>query len=258
MSVPGPVLGPCVAWINGDDVAACCPGSASVAPDLLEVAAVEASIVLYQVSGRIFSGLCEQTVRPCADGCSCWSEWESAESCGERCGCSPLSRVRLSGYPVREIVEVKIDGDVLLSGHYRLDGYRWLTRMAEPGPPVKSLRWPGCQNLALEDTEPGTFSVRYSFGVDPPEIGRLAAGELACQIFRACNGMDCKLPTGATKVTRQGVTIDRAVLTNWFDPTKATGLVNTDMFLRAFWPTRSGRRPAVWSPDVQPFAKRLG
>jgi hypothetical protein len=287
--ISGPQQGPCQAWISGEDVAACCgadPGSSS----LFDGVAYEASMALYAISGRQYTGLCERTVRPCRSGCSCWGEralgltpWSWAAGAwgyagvpgawgfswwnenGDSCGCGSLSRVKLAGYPVREIVEVLIDGDVLDpvdeqgNPNYRLDGWRWLTRMDAPGPPVLPRRWPSCQNMALDSDQAGTFEVTYLSGIDPPPIGRTAAAELACQLFLACGGgAGCQLPAGVTRVVRQGVEIDRNLLQNWFDRSKSTGLVALDLFLASYWNARGGRRPAVWSPDVQQFAKRLG
>lgn len=241
-------------------------------------------MALYEISGRQFTGVCERTVRPCRDACGCWGvasglgpwAWGGTawgypligawvNECGDRCGCGSLSRVRLAGYPVREILEVLIDGVVLdpldVNGNpnYRLDGWRWLVRMDDPGPPVVKRRWPSCQNLSLDDTEAGTFSVTYEWGVSPPQLGIDAAAELACQLYLACGGSEaCDLPAGVTRVVRQGVEIDRQLLANWFDPTKATGLVHVDLFLRAYWRTRAQRRPAVYSPDVAAYARRVG
>lgn len=284
MSVPGPTLGPCTSWISGADVAACCKAAEGVDPALLNMVAVEASMALYQISGALFSGLCSRVVRPQRTDCGCWPSvssglpyywaagalgggWGWWSEGGDRVGCRPMSVVRLAGYPVRQIVAVKIDGVVLpaLDAHgnpnYRLDGWRNLIRMGDPGPPYQQRFWPSCQNMDLADTQAGTFSVSYMWGVDPPQLGRDAAVALACQLWAACpgSGQDCQLPTGVTRVVRQGVEIDRGLLANWFDPTKATGIVPLDMFLRAYWPKRSStRRSAVWSPDVQGFARRVG
>jgi hypothetical protein len=285
VSVPGPVLGPCTSWIDGADVAACCSSVPDFDdPAIFDAVALEASMALYEVSGRLFTGLCDPvTVRPCRDGCSCWGPsslglgpwyWSSAawgaggwgwgNECGDRLGCRPLSRIRLAGYPVREIVEVLVDGAVLPAlddngnPNYRLDRWRFLVRMDDPGPPVQPRSWPACQNLALDETQPGTFAITYRSGVDPPELGRRAASELACQLYASCAAAKCVLPAGATKVTRQGVTVERGLLANWFDPTKPTGLVALDLFLKSYWRTRAARRPAVFSPDLQPFARRLG
>lgn len=280
MSVPGPVLGPCTAWIDGADVAACCTADiGSAGADAFETAALEASMALYEISGRVFTGLCGPvTVRPCSDRCSCWGagafgpgpwSWSAAwyggspswywqNECGDKCGCGPLSRITLNGYPVREIVEVKIDGVVLDPAAYRLDQWRYLTRMDDAGPPAVQQRWPGCQNLALDDDQPGTWSVSYRYGVDPPQIGRDAAAQLACEIYKACSGQACKLPSNTTKVQRQGVTIERNVLLAFLDPKKPSGLLTLDLFLASYWAKRASRRPMTWSPDGPQFPRRVG
>lgn len=287
MSVPGPVLGPCESWIDGADVAACgaCALNEGSDTSSLDQVAIDASVVLYEISGRLFTGLCDHVVRPCRSGCSCWGSeslglgawgwgwasgadpggyWGWRNECGDRCGCGSLSKVKLGGYPVREIVAVTIGGEVLDpldddgNPNYRLDGRRWLVRMDSPTGGKRL--WPSCQNLALDSSEGGTFEVTYRSGIDPPEIGRRAAAELACQLAIACGlaGGDCLLPQGTTRITRQGVTVERELLTGWFDSTKTTGLPAVDLFLRGFWTNRRGRRPAVYSPDVQPFAREVG
>lgn len=278
MSVPGPVLGPCSVWITGDDVAACCSTSVGSDTALLDLVAAEASMAMWELSGRQFTGLCERTVRPCRDTCGCFGQsaslgmgpwyWSTVyyggsagswrNECGDTCGCSPLSKVRLSGYPVVDITEVKIDGAVVDPAGYRLDKWRYLIRLSDPGPPVVARAWPGCQDLSLDDTQAGTFSVSYEYGVDPPQLGKDAAAALACQLWLACNGADCKLPTGTTRVTRQGITVERGLLINWFNPQQSTGIVAIDLFLAAYWRNRAWRRPAVWSPDVQQFARKVG
>lgn len=287
MSVPGPVLGPCESWIDGADIAACCSPASGADPDLLDSLAVEASMALFEISGRQFTGLCgPTTVRPCRTPCSHWPAsaggpwywgawpfgtgsyswsdgWWNGDS--SRMGCSSMSRVRLSGYPVREIVSVTIDGvdvpelDSDGDPNWRLDGWRWLTRMNKPGNPVVKRRWPGCQDMSLDDTEPGTFAVTYRHGVDPPQLGRDAAAEIACQLYAACSGSgECTLPAGVTRLVRQGVEVERGLLANWMDPAKPTGLVHVDLFLRAYWQGRGRRKGAIWTPDLQGFARPLG
>lgn len=269
---PGPVLGPCTSWIVGADVAA---RSQIDNPDtdLLDTVAVEASMALFEISGRQFTGLCENTVRPCTQVCGCslatglgnwyWSSypglaWGWWNENGERVGCEPMSVWRLSGYPVRDVTQVLIDGQVVDPGGYRLDGWRNLVRLDDPGPPVVKRYWPGCQNMSLNSDQPGTFEVSYRYGVDPPQLGRDAACQVAYQLYLGLNGRGCKLPTGTTKVARQGITIERGLLANWLDPSKPTGLVVVDTFLAAYWRKRQGRRGAVYSPDVQRFGLRVG
>lgn len=250
-----PVAGPCASWLTGDDVVECCQlaeDTVGTFTSLLDDVAGVASQLLYEFSGRRFSGLCSRTVRPCHTDCSCGIQvlsrghvvspngtWPCA---GIHCGCQSLSRVLLSGY-VREVTQVKIDGDVVAASGYRVDENRWLTRL-------DGERWPACARLDLADTEEGSFSVTYTYGVPVPLMGVEAAKELACQVFAQCSGVgECKLPRGATRVTRQGVTIERQFFR--FDPqAKAwrTGLVLVDAFLNAVNPYGLRRRPAIWSP----------
>lgn len=241
-------------------------------------------MLLFELSGRQFSGLCSKTVRPCRTACSCWSRWIPSDVAlptwsfgywgsfgwgwgderGSHCGCQPLSRVKLSGYPVREITEVKIDGAVLDeldddgNPNYRLDGWRWLTRMSAPGPPVETRRWPGCQRLDVDDDQAGTFSVTYNFGVSPPPLGVAAAAQLASELYNACDdGAECKLPSRVTRVVRQGVTVDRVVAAAAALREGASGIQLVDAFLAGYGGT-ARRRPAVYSPDVAQFAKTVG
>lgn len=288
MTAPGPTLGPCQSWISGADVAACCGVGVGTDTSVLDTVAFEASMALYEISGRLWAGSCTATGRrPARSNCECgWSVasgipwywtyspygWYWGDECGDRTGgCQPLSRVKLAGYPVTEILEVKIDGVVLdaLDEHgnpnYRLDRNRWLTRMDDPVS-GQSRMWPGCQNMALNDDQPGTFSVSYAWGSVPPQLGKDAAAALACQLFKECpasaggagTGADCDLPLGVTRVTRQGVEIERQLLAVWFDPSKPTGITAVDTFLRAYWMPTRGRRPAVSSPDTPQYAKRVG
>lgn len=300
-TAPGPVQGPCVAWIDGADVAACvAPETVGSDAAKFELAAIEASMLLFELSGRQYTGGCEQSVRPCQNGrCGAWGGaiaqgvnplwwwgtwpigsstwgWWLGETGSQACGCNGLSRVKLSGYPVTEIVDVLIGGESLPefdvdtgARNWRLDNWRWLTRMwapnadqpSNPGPRY----WPGCQNLGLDPDQPGTFAVTYRYGVAPPRAGFDAAVQLAYQLWLACNGGECALPEGVTEIDRLGVTISRSLFLSWGrtktgggDLVWSTGLSQVDAFLNAYNPSRQRRRSVVWSPDVQQFAKKLG
>lgn len=281
MSTPaGPVLGPCTAWASGSDVAACRGDTTASDFVLYDDVAVEASMVLFEATGRQFSGLCSATVRPCRSGCGCWSLWIPSDVAvpfgfgywggygwgwsdgGTVCGCSPLSRVKLDGYPVRDITEVKIDGVVLDAldsngnPNWRLDGWRWLVRLNDPVT-GEVRRWPGCQNLALGDDQSGTFSVSYRYGNDPPPLGVSAAAELASELYNACGGGECQMPASVTRIVRQGVTIEKINSLAALIRQGASGIPLVDAFIAAY-PMRGTRRPAVWTPDVQQFARRAG
>lgn len=279
----GPASGPCSAWTTSDDAAACCTTDlADTSP--FDDYVIAASEVLFELSGRRFAGICERTVRPCRTDCNCglqvlsrgyvvgpwdWSNswWWSGFSwnCGDMnpCGCEPLSRVLLPGYPVREITEVKIDGNIVDPSEYRLDERRWLTRMRDTSDPNTMLFWPSCQILDLPDTESGTFSITYTYGMNPPTIARQAANELACQFFRLCSSdTDCVLPANVSRTTRLGVTTDRASVLSWFYSRREergwqTGMQSVDAFLSAYASEPLRRRPMTYSPDGARFAKYI-
>lgn len=279
---PMPILGPTVNWLSGSDVAACCGIDYGSNPDVLDTVAIEAGMALYQISGRQFAGLTTAHVRPMNQACGCsWTSglgpwfwmpapysggfawgggWGWFNDNGNQMGCNGLSRIKLAGYPIRQIRQVKINGEVLDPSCYRLDEWRYLTRMSLPGPPYQQAWWPSCQALDLNDDQPGTFSIDYLWGVPPPPIGVTAAAQLACQLYMSCAGDadDCLLPVGATRVVRQGIEVDRGVLVNFLDPSKPTGLAALDTFIRAYNVSRAKMRSAIYSPDVEQYARPIG
>jgi hypothetical protein len=255
--------GPCSAWTTAEDVFACCSADDVASdPDMYNDAVDAASQLLYELSGRQFLGTCQKTVRPCNTGCGC--NWQVLSrgyvvwggdrwSCdGVACGCSPASRILLSGEPVRSIIEVKIDGVAISPDEYRLDQYRYLTRK-------NGGQWPSCQDITVDDTEEGSFSVEYTYGKDPPLAGQSAAAELACEIYQACDSGfegDCVLPTGVSSITRQGITIERNAFASWgrdFGGTWRTGLPLTDLFLNAYNPTGQRRRTTFMTPGRRAY-----
>lgn len=265
---PQPALyGLCGAWADGTDVLDCCDTQAGSDGSVLDGVALEASIILNDLVGRRYPGFCEKTVRPCStrDPCSfqvlsrghivAWGDGEWIGEGGRPCGCRALSRVKLSGYPVTAISGVKIDGVAVDPSLYGIDRSRFLVRLANADGSAGS--WPSCQRLDLPDTEPGTFSVTYVFGAAPPFTGVEAAKQLACELWKACpgNAGECALPSGVVRIDRQGVTIERK-LAQTFLADAPTGLVHVDAFLSAEKRNGALRRPAVWSPDSERFARR--
>ena len=259
--------GPCEPWISADDVADCC-NVETTSTFLFDTVAYQAQALLYELSGRQFTGVCSRTVRPGCDSCFCgyqilsrgyvigpWDYGYPLYLC-DACmiACSP-SRVKLAGYPVRAISQVKIDGAVIASSEYTIWNQRYLTRLNDA-------RWPVAQDLTLADTEDNTFSVTYLYGAEVPDIGRSAAAQLACELYRACpeGGGDCALPAGTTRVIRQGIVIEKLAFTNWAfrDRTWRTGLPLVDAFLGAYNPAGIKRRPVFWSPGKHQYAQTFG
>jgi hypothetical protein len=158
---------------------------------------------------------------------------------GTDCSCSAVSEVILPANAT-EITEVKVDGVELLPGEYRLDDNRFLVRLGDI--------WPWCNDLNRDDTEGGTWSVTAKYGRNVPEGGAVAVGELACEINKAINGEDCRLPQRITQLARQGVTITFPDSSSLFKEGR-TGLYLTDMFIAAWNPNALRQPSRVYSVD---------
>ena len=258
-SQPGePGYGPCTPWVDASDVASCAGVEhTSENNDLLAAQAVSASQVMFMISGKQFRGLCEATVRPCRPTCSCWGvqyldyaqggsrpiwagyNWwwsDRSTSCG--CGCD--SRVKLY-YPVQSVTEVLIDGVVLNPDEYEVVRKRYLVRK-------NNAFWPACQDLSLDDTEAGTWSVTFFWGREAPLAGKQAAAQLGAELYSACTTGECKLPSKATRVVRNGLTIERLQPLAQMLLRGDTGLPAIDTFLAAWNPNQLKRPPTISSP----------
>lgn len=277
------VYGPCQSWISGGEVADF-DTTLGIGSDTwrLDDVAFVASQLLFELSGRQFQGNCQRTVRPCRNTCGCWGQdtalglgtWYWAASTwpgggfgwtnesGDTCGCGNESYIRLAGYPVRQILQVKIDGDVLDPATYRLDERRNLIRLADltnPAVPIDRF-WPACQDLSLPDTEPGTYSVTYLWGAETPTLGKLAAAQLAAELWKAQPGNqgECRLPSRVTRIVRQGIEMTKIVSTADLLREGMTGLQMVDAFLAQVNPQKARMRSVAWSPDQQGFARPVG
>jgi hypothetical protein len=281
------VYGPCSPWISGDEVSVF-DQTLGIGSDtfLLDDVAVIASQLAYEASGRQFPGVCTATVRPCRTGCGCWGDissgfnwwwgtlpsgiwpggWGWRNEGGDACGCGYESYVRLAGYPVRKILSVTVDGidvpELDSSGdrNWRLDQRRNLIRMADLSttPPADRF-WPACQNMNLPATEPGTFQIEYLWGADPPALAKMAAAELAVELWKASpsNAGVCRLPSRVVTVVRQGITMTKIVSTADLLRSGMTGLQVWDAFISMTNPQGARQRSAVFSPDLQSFAREI-
>ncbi len=261
-------MGPCTQWITGDDVADCCNVETSSSV-LFDAVAEQASSLLFSISGRLFAGTCgPRVVRPACSDCYCgyqvlsrgyvigpWDYGYPLMLCSScLLACEP-SLVKLAGVPIREVTGVKINGETLDTDQYRVFNDRYLQRL-------NSQRWPVAQNLTLPDTEDNTFSITYTFGADPPALGVAAAASIACELYKACSSGigECRLPSGVTRYTRQGVTVDKLAFTSWGyrDGRWATGLPLVDAFLASVNPSGLQRRPVFWAPGKRSYAQAWG
>jgi hypothetical protein len=223
MTAPGPpTVAPCAWNLNTSAV----PGWADGTPDQQATAEAVAVYVVWALSGRRF-GTCQVVVRPeppIPQVCRPYGLW-------------PLD---LPG-PVASVDKVTVDGVDLDPAEYRVLGdavYR-----DEP--------WPVLQDLALDDTEPGTWSVTYRRGRPVPVAGQFAAGVLAGEVLRSIRGVGgARIPLRAQSIAREGVSIQMLDPQAFLDGGK-TGIPEVDMFLAASNPHRLSSAPRVWSPDLQ-------
>lgn len=212
---------------EGDDAscAPCAPNVTDATPgdDVLDAALLQASDYLFAASGFQWPGVAEVTVRPCAADQGPWAgiyAWAPIPYvlpdgvwplCGGGCGgcggawgscncCGPWG-FALGRVPIISVEEVLLNGETLTADvDYTLVD-NLLVRL-DPDNPTAHAYWPNCQNIAAPADEPGTMQVTFTWGVDPPPLGALAARDLACMLVRAeCGDQSCQ-PT-ARMVQRQ-------------------------------------------------------
>lgn len=255
-------------WVSVDDItgdASLCPsciGVEAITDGVAEAAAQLASSVLYEMTGRRWPGLAERVVRPAARYRTVgpppdprvtrqamwlevppgWSEswgWYDADDPSDIAG---RRQVMLGFYPVVSIVEVRIDGQVVDPASYRVDEGKWLVR-------TDGDLWPCRQKWWLDDGTPGTWSVKFMAGVEPPADARTVAAVYACELAKGMAGMECQLPARTQSISRQGVS---QVL---FDPLDLVadgmvGLPMVDTWVKSINPEKRKRHARIVSPDV--------
>src|SRR5689334_11781732 len=239
----------------------------TTSPTMTGYAAQFATEVIHDLSGRQF-GTTRLTLRPCKRDCAddAWTagEWLPGLSypspalingrwfnltcgrCWGTCACQQLSEVKLPN-PVSAVVTVKIDGAVMPVTGYALQNSELLVR-------TDGGTWPLCNDLSRPDTAAGTWSVTFDVGRAVPEGGAVAVGELACEILRAFNGEDCRLPRNVTQIARQGVTISMPDVTSLF-ASGLTGLPLADLWITSVNPKKLATRSQVYRVDA-PAARR--
>jgi hypothetical protein len=153
-------------------------------------------------------------------------------------GISNLNRVRLRGKPVTKVHVVRTrSGDIINPSLYYLVDHS--TLQAVPG-----TSWTSCN-----------IDVTYSYGMEPPTLGKMAARLLAIEFAKLWSGSDdCILPQRVTSISRQGVSYTLLDSQDFIDELR-TGLYSVDLFLKSVNPDRARNRARVFSPDM-PRARR--
>ncbi len=211
-----------------------------------------ASDILFQLTGRQWSGECSDTIRPPAR-CGCPVE---------RCGCGHVSEYRLPGFPVIAVDQVLVDGEIVPPERYRIDNNADLVYMPNPddwSEPIGA--WPWYQRAELPPTERYTWQVSYTYGQPPPIGGVIAAAALGCQLALSWlpkghpDRPACQLPSRVTNVVRQNVTL--AII----DPLTLfrdgqTGLTDVDLWLNSVILGEERKPASVFVPGRRPGARR--
>jgi hypothetical protein len=235
-------------------------------------AAETATTILYQKSGKQFTGSCGPvTIRPVfrpvnADtrgwvfaGGGGWGYGWGASAMGNL-GMPPVQAlyaeergavIEMYDFPINDILQVKIDGVIIPEDEYELRGHRWLLRKRPTSDfvPTERWGWPTSQIPDLPDTQQGTFSITYLYGQDCGQGGRDAAVSLASFLVSPMLGNPDAFPQRTTSITRQGVT---AQIASAVDVMKSgsTGIYAVDLWLNSVNPKQLQRKPRVWSPDI--------
>ena len=260
-TIASPVT-PCSGW----DVifSECCP-EVSGSAELQQAGAEYGAFTMWAATGRRF-GLCPRVTRPCGRWCAnnqgtyghYWSEgtwmpyvfagawrncWCGCNGMAGCCSCEPDCQVWLPG-PVASITSVTVDGVVVDPATYRVDNGRWLVRTHNQS---TSDCWPQCQDMNLNEG-PGTFIVEYMQGIPVPSVLRRAAGELACEWIKSCQGLPCRLPQRITSIARQGISISMVPVEDLLR-NGLTGVFTVDQLIRSFNPYGLVSRMGIASPD---------
>jgi hypothetical protein len=210
---------------------------------IVALATSSAQSILWGLSGRRY-GVCETTESyrlPCNSPCYLpWFddfgpgvEWRLTGGYPYRRRCC---EIHLAQKPVRSINAVEVYGVLLDPSEYYLTNSGVLQRINEC--------WP-CDSEC--DVPP--IEVTYTYGIDVPALGAMAMGELACEIIAGWTGGDCRLPSNAVSVTRQGITVDLGNAQTLFEQGRI-GLPICDAFLRETNPGRLQQASGVYSPDL--------
>lgn len=251
----------CDALVDGDEC------RAGVDPAVLNTWIDVATDLLWAATGRRF-GICEMTYRPCVPNCSACGRsrfsahsWEPsawtfpstplrsggrwvncwADDCDDCCTVS--CSLDLPRGPVAEIVEIKVDGVPLPASAYRVDDWRELVRL-------DGECFPTCQSMDLDDSEVGTWSIRYRYGRPVPAALRAAVATYACELAKSCYELECQLPQRVQTISRQGVTVAMLDPQDFIEDGR-TGLYLVDQVIKRYNPAGIQSRARVFRPDAR-------
>jgi hypothetical protein len=199
-------------------------------PELLEAASVKAGVILRTLSGNRV-GTCTDVVRPLSE----------CATCHGLCRCVDAGdRIRLSSPygPVTGVEAVNDGGTLLLPDEYRFyPSGQLLYRVPPDVWPNRDLKWADCG-------EADTFCVTVVVGYEPDAWALDVHAELTCELLASCTGGPCRLPSTASTVTGQGVTIT-------LTPEQVAQFIpSVARWVAAVNPDNAQSLPRLYSPDL--------
>jgi hypothetical protein len=158
------------------------------------------------------------------------------------CDCgNSLKAIHLPG-PVQEVHEVIVGALTLDPSDYRLDYGHTLIRQDGEA-------WPATQDLIEPLGSEDTWSIEFTRGVPVPLGGQIAAGTLACELYKASTGDEtCGLPSRVQSIARQGVSMELVQTTFAEAQDGRTGIWSIDSWIAAV--TKPREYAGVASPDI--------
>ena len=153
-------------------------------------------------------------------------------------GTAQSARLRLRGRPVTKIHSIRNRlGKLINPSQYYLVDHSTIQA-------VSGVPWTPC------DVE-----VTYTYGIEPPALGKMAARTLAIEFAKLWAGDDdCMLPQRVTSISRQGVSYTLLDSQDFIDDMR-TGIYVVDLFLKSVNPDKARAKARVFTPDL-PRARR--
>lgn len=238
-----PTSGPCEPWATITLVTTGWTPPELATDALIGLCLDAASDLLFQRCGRRFPGICSDVVEPApARACimpmaeggevSLWSGHGGSYLRGDG------RSVELGSYPVRQILEVLIDGVALAPAAYRVMDNKRLVR-------IDGGTWPA---NTIESTDAPHLEVGFTFGELPPPSGVLAAVELTRELVKALvKAEGCALDRRVQTLNREGVTITIPGLVDSLRDGR-TGIPAVDLFLWSHNPNGLQNRGRILMP----------
>lgn len=215
---------------GGDDLCVNgCTIPADTDPELLESASVQAGIILRTLSGNRV-GICTETLRPLSE-CGVCRGW---------CRCGSGDRIRLMDAtgPVVDVTAVRVDGETVPESEWRFyPSSQLLYRVPPESWPTRDVKWADCD-------EPDTMCVDVETGSEPDAWALSVHAELTCELLKACAGGQCRIPSNATQVVGQGVTV--TISPDQFNQY----LPNVARWVSAVNPSKATQPTRLYSPDL--------